>query len=121
MPWVVGCSYSGVSRKALRLRFRLTSVPRHGFKVSGSMLYVGMWFLSSFFRFGSAGGVRGVGVGCRVTLIIFPRRVNLITGVGLVMPQLVLGAVGYWLMTGSVGNEGESGSLVTLSLWSCAG
>ena len=33
MPWVVGCSYSGVSRKALRLRFRLTSVPRHGFKV----------------------------------------------------------------------------------------
>ena len=29
------------------------------------------------------------------------------------MAQLVLGAVGYWLMTGSVGDEGESGSLVT--------
>lgn len=67
-------------------------------------------------RFCRGGGVRGVGVGCRVTLIIFPRRVNLITGVGLVMPQLVLGAVGYWLMTGPVGDEGESGSLVTLSL-----
>ena len=47
--------------------------------------------------------MRGVGVGCLVTLIIFPRRVNLITGVGLVMPQLVLGAVGYWLMTGVSG------------------
>ena len=83
MPWVVGCSYSGVSRKALRLRFRLTSVPRHGFKWTGSMLYVGMWFPSSFFRFGSAGVVVcvGVGVGCLVTLIIFPRRGLLITGV----------------------------------------
>ena len=60
--------------------------------------------------------MRGVGVGCLVTLIIFSRRVNLITGVGLVMPQLVFGAVGYWLMTGPVWDEGESGSLVTLSL-----
>lgn len=41
---------------------------------------------------------------------------TLLRSVGLVMPQLVLGAVGYWLMTGSVRDEGESGSLVTLSL-----
>lgn len=46
--------------------------------------------------------------------------VLLITGVGLDGPAGSW-TVGYWLMTGPVGDEGESGSLVTLSLWSCAG
>ena len=39
------------------------------------MLYVGMWFLFLLqVRFCRGGGVRGVGVGCRVTLIIFPSQ-----------------------------------------------
>ena len=74
-----------MSRKALRLRFRLTSVPRHGFKWTVTHALCG-GFGSPLPSSGSVlpgGGVRGVGVGCRVTLIIFPRRVNFITGVGL--------------------------------------
>lgn len=44
-------------------------------------------------RFCRGGGVRGVGVGCRVTLIIFPSQTGFTyygRGAG-VMPQLVLG------------------------------
>ena len=58
------------------LRFRLTSVPRHGFKVSVTHALCGgsvPLFLLQV-RFCRGGGVRGVGVGCRVTLIIFPSQ-----------------------------------------------
>ena len=73
---------------------------------------------SSFFRFGSAGwwcawGKRMWGQ-CR------PQSLSdgglLITGVRLGHASAGSWTVGYWLMTGPVGYEGESGSLVTLSL-----
>ena len=59
-------------------------------------------------RFCRGGGVRGVGVGCLVTLIIFPRRVNLITirGAG----HAPAGSWGCGLLVDDWGQWGMKGS-----------
>lgn len=68
-PWVVGCSYSGVYTEGVEVKIPFDKRPKT--RVQG---VVGMWFPSSFFRFVPCrgGGVRGVG--CLVTLIIFPSQ-----------------------------------------------
>ena len=52
MPWVVGCSYSGVDTEGVEVKIPFDKRPKT--RVQG---VVGMWFPSSFFRFGSAGVV----------------------------------------------------------------
>ena len=123
-PWVVGCSYSGVYTEGVEVKIPFDKRPKT--RVQGVGFYALCGDVVPLFllqvRFCRGGGVRGVGVGCLVTLVSSSQTGFTYYGRGAgVMPQLVLGAVGYWLMTGSVGDEGESGSLVTLSLWSCAG
>ena len=60
------------------------------------MLYVGVRFPSSFFRFGSAGVVVCVelGLGVELLLLSSPDGLTLLRAWGW-MAQLVLGAVGY--------------------------
>lgn len=84
-----GCSYSGVDTEGVEVKIPFDKRPKT--RVQGVGFYALCGDVVPLFllqvRFCRGGGVRGVGVGCRVTLIIFPRRVNLITGVGLVMPH----------------------------------
>ena len=65
-----GCPYSGVDTEGVEVKIPFDKRPKT--RVQG---VAGMWFPSSFFRFVPCrGGVRGVGVGCLVTLIVFPSQ-----------------------------------------------
>ena len=60
-PWVVGCSYSGVDTEGVEVKIPFDKRPKT--RVQG---VVGMWFPSSFFRFGSSGVVVCVELGLGV-------------------------------------------------------
>ena len=92
-----GGSYSEVDTEGVEVKIPFDKRPKT--RVQGVGFYalcgdvVPLFLLQVRF---CRGGVRGVGVGCRVSCVL------LITGVGLDGPAGSW-TVGYWLMTGSVG------------------
>lgn len=104
-----GCSYSGVDTEGVEVKIPFDKRPKTRVQVDGFYALCG-----DVVPLPSSGSVLpgwwcawSKRMWCRVSCVFLSDGVYLLRAWGW-MAQLVLGAVGYWLMTGPVVDEGES-------------